>query len=249
MVSKAIHWIENKMFSWIKKNVEYVVIGFLTLSIISPMLLTRNWGFIDLTATGQIGDTIGGLTAPILNCLSIVLLYLTLREQIISNNIITSSERRSRDYDIIFNMYDKLKDEIGRLEITIIKNGIENTYTGYRAIFEYKDVLEIKKDVKGSISEASLKAFSLSFSSLAASVFNLLSRSYKSNMSKDDKLYIFNALSQMKIPLEMVSKLAAVYAKQKGDKATELDKTVIVKAILLEKYSSEFNSHDPNKLE
>ena len=50
---------------------------------ISPILFTRGSLFkiFDFSNTGQIGDTIGGITAPIVGLVSIILLYLTLREQ------------------------------------------------------------------------------------------------------------------------------------------------------------------------
>ena len=39
----------------------------------------------DFTNTGQIGDTIGGITAPIIGLVSIILLYITFREQRYTN--------------------------------------------------------------------------------------------------------------------------------------------------------------------
>lgn len=52
-------------------------------TLLSPVLLTRDsfWGIFDFTETGQIGDTIGGITAPIVGLVSIILLYITLKEQ------------------------------------------------------------------------------------------------------------------------------------------------------------------------
>lgn len=41
----------------------------------------------DINSTGQIGDTIAGLTAPIINLLSAVLIYLSFREQFIANKL------------------------------------------------------------------------------------------------------------------------------------------------------------------
>lgn len=52
-------------------------------TLLSPVLLTQDsfWGIFDFTETGQIGDTIGGITAPIVGLVSIILLYITLKEQ------------------------------------------------------------------------------------------------------------------------------------------------------------------------
>jgi hypothetical protein len=59
-----------------------MVVGVIAV-LISPVLFTRAsyWKIFDFSETGQIGDTIGGITAPIVGLVSIILLYLTLREQ------------------------------------------------------------------------------------------------------------------------------------------------------------------------
>lgn len=51
---------------------------------ISPALFTLDscCELFDFTETGQIGDTIGGITAPIVGLVSIILLYFTLKMQI-----------------------------------------------------------------------------------------------------------------------------------------------------------------------
>lgn len=52
----------------------------------SPWLFTRpylfGWEGFDFSQTGSIGDTIGGITAPIVGLVSIVLLWLTLKAQL-----------------------------------------------------------------------------------------------------------------------------------------------------------------------
>ncbi|MCA0237544.1 MAG: hypothetical protein LCH81_14290 [Bacteroidetes bacterium] len=48
------------------------------LCILSPILFTQPWGLIDFSNTGAIGDTIGGITAPFINILGAVLVFLAL---------------------------------------------------------------------------------------------------------------------------------------------------------------------------
>ena len=50
----------------------------------APFILTRSsiCDMFDFSSTGEIGDTIGGTTAPIIGLISIILLYLTLQEQV-----------------------------------------------------------------------------------------------------------------------------------------------------------------------
>ncbi len=54
--------------------------------LISPFLVTRDWlGWIDFRATGQIGDTIGGITAPLVGLIAALLVYIGFREQYKAN--------------------------------------------------------------------------------------------------------------------------------------------------------------------
>ena len=64
-------------------NDKAVMIIGLIATLVAPVLLTRNscCEIFDFTETGQIGDTIGGITAPIVGLVSIMLLYMTLKEQ------------------------------------------------------------------------------------------------------------------------------------------------------------------------
>jgi hypothetical protein len=64
---------------WIKITVIIAVL----LTIIAPFLLTRSnfYEGFNFSNTGQIGDTVGGITAPIIGLVSILLLYYTLHEQ------------------------------------------------------------------------------------------------------------------------------------------------------------------------
>jgi hypothetical protein len=57
---------------------------------ISPFVLTLGARFhiFDFSNTGQIGDTIGGITAPIVNILGAVLVFYALRAQIEANKLI-----------------------------------------------------------------------------------------------------------------------------------------------------------------
>ena len=64
-------------------NIKFILGVGITATLLSPVLLTQDsfWGIFDFTETGQIGDTIGGITAPIVGLVSIILLYITLKEQ------------------------------------------------------------------------------------------------------------------------------------------------------------------------
>lgn len=64
-------------------NERVIFIIFIILLALTPWLLTREsiWPCMSFIETGQIGDTIGGTTAPVIGIISIYLLYRTLKEQ------------------------------------------------------------------------------------------------------------------------------------------------------------------------
>lgn len=66
-----------------RRATKIVIIVGIVATIASPYLFTRNSFLcgLDFTGTGQIGDTIGGITSPIVGLMSIILLYITLCEQ------------------------------------------------------------------------------------------------------------------------------------------------------------------------
>jgi len=95
-----------------------ILIGIAALWIFfGPMLITQlswgvNFGGKD-NNTGQIGDTIGGISAPIVGFVSIILLYLALTKQIESNKI----QQKSSDSAIHEANFRFLYEEIKTLKI------------------------------------------------------------------------------------------------------------------------------------
>lgn len=89
----------EKIFEKIKNNIPQTILIFAVLSIISPMILTRKWNLINFTETGQIGDTIGGITAPILNLLNAVLIYVAFTEQLNANKLLQSQIETEKNKD------------------------------------------------------------------------------------------------------------------------------------------------------
>ncbi|KGN79445.1 hypothetical protein HQ35_07765 [Porphyromonas cangingivalis] len=85
------------------------------ITIIAPTLLTRPayCELFDFTKTGGIGDTIGGITAPILRFVSIFLLYETFREQRKFNR----SQIKYKDYDLLVMITDHIKAKSGRISL------------------------------------------------------------------------------------------------------------------------------------
>jgi hypothetical protein len=65
-----------------------LIIG-IALTIVAAWLLIQDWSAITFINTGQIGDTIGGITSPIVDLIGAILVYKALQAQIIANKIIT----------------------------------------------------------------------------------------------------------------------------------------------------------------
>lgn len=74
------------------KIATYIIIGGLILSAFTPILFTRGWSGIDFSGTGGIGDTIGGITAPFINGLAAILVFLAFKAQIKANEIFKRQE-------------------------------------------------------------------------------------------------------------------------------------------------------------
>jgi hypothetical protein len=83
-----------------KLNKHKIAISLLVFAVIwivlAPWLLTRQeYSFLDFKLTGPIGDTIGGITAPIIGLVSAILVYLSFSAQIEANKI-TQNESNFR---------------------------------------------------------------------------------------------------------------------------------------------------------
>lgn len=85
------NWIDRLSVGWV------LIIGLL-LAFAAPFIFTRS-GIIDFSKTGQIGDTIGGITSPIIGLLSAFLVYRAFQEQVNANRILNDdlqSEKQLR---------------------------------------------------------------------------------------------------------------------------------------------------------
>lgn len=111
--------------------------------LIAPILFSRHGGLFSFQDTGEIGDTIGGITAPITGFLGAYLVYLALRAQIIANNIIIEqfneqklAEYNHKKFEIINSQITSLNDEINNLSYRSIRNNRTIDVKGSAAINE-----------------------------------------------------------------------------------------------------------------
>lgn len=107
-------------------KLSYAILGIgIILVIISPFIFTRQLGFISFKETGQIGDTIGGITAPIVNLIGAILVFFALHAQIEANKIIQqqideqkSDAIKSKNFTNLLKLYDELKKDIEEFSFT-----------------------------------------------------------------------------------------------------------------------------------
>lgn len=238
------------MFKWLARNIDVVFVCMLVLTILSPFLFTRSSGWLDFSGTGEIGDTIGGLTAPFISLLSVVLLYLTLKEQIETNRENALKEVSRKDYESLIRQAHLIKEDF---EALVLHTG-GKIFAGNRALFEIKDLLtnSVKIEV-AQIDEASIKAFALSYNFLVGSIHRYLMKNHKADLSYDEKRDFYDTVMRYKPPVLMVSSAANIYISQRkkslknGEVLSEIDKTIELlrfdKPILEQSYKM----HEPEK--
>jgi hypothetical protein len=98
----------KKHNSWLIRNLKYISILFLLFVLIAPYLFTQYQLLpgLDFENTGQIGDTIGGITSPIINVFAALLVYAAFKAQVRANEIQVESlesEKKNRIIEQTFN--------------------------------------------------------------------------------------------------------------------------------------------------
>jgi hypothetical protein len=93
-------------FQWLALALLLLSIGWI---ICGPMLLTQpGEEKFDFTTTGQIGDTIGGITAPVIGLVSAFLVYLSFSAQIEANKII----QEESNFKYILEEHERIKKKL-----------------------------------------------------------------------------------------------------------------------------------------
>jgi hypothetical protein len=112
----------DKILKPLKQATRLLYIG-IGIVLLSPLFFTGQnfWSRLDFTQTGQIGDTIGGITAPIVNLLGAILVYLALKAQIEANLIL----KKQLDDEKIKDGIQNQTDEINQLYYNL-KESIDN---------------------------------------------------------------------------------------------------------------------------
>jgi hypothetical protein len=129
-----------------RRNARLTLFIGIPLFLLSPFLLTgfSYFKWADFTSTGQIGDTIGGITAPIVNLISAILIYLSFRQQLLANEIqidLINAEKNKdisrSERELLILHYNEIKGSINSLkyQATHIKaSNTRNMFYGTEAL-------------------------------------------------------------------------------------------------------------------
>jgi hypothetical protein len=129
-----------------------LIVGVLFL-IFSPWLFTRDWSHIKFdSSSANIGDTIGGITAPIASLIGSILVFYALKAQIEANKLILQQfefQKKDEDYKKLSNyLIDQIKlirEDLNESSITITKRtpGQATEIVTYKGIEAFSETLEI----------------------------------------------------------------------------------------------------------
>jgi hypothetical protein len=135
------------------------LIGGVILMVISPWLWTLPSHFgVSFLHTGEVGDTIGGSTAPIVGLIGAILLFLALKAQIRANQIVMDQMRDQRELDsyqklssYMLQQVQLIRDDMNEFSITRTittgpsGNRIKQTFH-YRGVEAIVEALDTAKD-------------------------------------------------------------------------------------------------------
>lgn len=136
----------------------FLIVG-IVLVAFAPYLFTRPLSILDFSSTGAIGDTIGGITAPITSLIGSILVFFALKAQIDANKIIQRQIESQKNEDINRKKLQNLNDLINMVKYDI--NGFNYTtrdraskqkfnYEGSSAIYELMESIRYVEEINHS---------------------------------------------------------------------------------------------------
>lgn len=137
---KLRKWKYNFLY---RNSLKLFIIGFLLLVVISPFLFTLPAIFakLNFSESGQIGDTIGGLTSPVIGFFGAILVYLSFQQQLKANQIQSAAleneikrSQQDRRYNSLSHDIDVLRQEINSFQL------LKSDMIGTNAIYQFKEM-------------------------------------------------------------------------------------------------------------
>ena len=177
----------------------------------------------NLSDKGNIGDTLGGITAPVIGIISAILLYLALTKQIESNN----EQRLKNESDIIFLLINQLNSEIEQFIHTFSQGEKEFKYTGIDGLNKF---IKSFKDHNFNNFTFTFKAyFESKHILLLIRSYNLIEDRIKLSSLSTDMKELFNKKLQsiyysvLRFPLTGIIKVISKHEKMKDEVTEEIE--------------------------
>ena len=98
------------MLNFLGKRIDILLLLGVIFTILSPWIFTRSLGIINLQDTGEIGSTIGGITAPITSLIGAFLIYYALVAQRQANKIQSENNTIQTLLTLILDLEKKCAD-------------------------------------------------------------------------------------------------------------------------------------------
>lgn len=170
------------------KKVIYILIAGAAAIILMPILVTQLDWFFDFSkpGTGAIGDTIGGITSPVIGVVSALLIYFSFRAQINANRIIQKQitdqkkeEDEKKEFNYQMEIYKHIKEVIDKFECSDISTDPFEILKGSKALwFALRKLDDPDMFYLGSIYHTLLHAILNQFDSILDSFQNPKNHGY-----------------------------------------------------------------------
>lgn len=211
---------------WIERNIGSIAPIIIVIAFLAPFIITDSRYISErFDGTGEIGDTIGGLSTPFLNLLGIILLYITLREQINSLNLQRisletqqkelinqeESSRNERSFVIMSGQIKQLKIEINNVRIV---KWDKEVITGISAFYEVMEKLHEDNDFIRKFLSNSSQTFFVRYYFILNDVTRILRNNFNSKLEQSVKETIYEDLDNIRTLLILVAEGALEYDKR-----------------------------------
>ncbi|MCD8413615.1 hypothetical protein [Tenacibaculum finnmarkense] len=128
------------------KNAKWFIRIGIFICIVAPLIATQK-AFLepfDFTQTGQIGDTIGGITAPIVNIIGAILVFYALKAQIEANRLIQDQFDDQKEEELnrkklvyITEQVNIIRADLNDFTFSYRKDNYKYNYSGADGIYEF----------------------------------------------------------------------------------------------------------------
>lgn len=194
----------------ILKKIRILFILGAVLIIFAPFLFTRSLGLISFENTGQIGDTIGGITSPIASLIGSILVFYALRAQIEANKLIFDQfehQKKEEAYRKI-NIYlseqlQIIREDVNEFNLTItttsthqgVKTKNTIAYKGNEGIIRFFNTLCQLPEQHNEESLMTMFPQSKQIATFLERIHFLLTKLEKAEITEEDKKYFYELIN------------------------------------------------------